>query len=347
MIDKKHIAIIGGGIAGQEAASVLIGLGHKVTILEKNERMGGMLNKWSKLFPDFSSSQLVLDAVKVATDKNLNVICNADIFSIQKENGRFKLSDNSSLNVYADAVIMSTGYNLFDATLKEEYGYGVFENVITSADFEKIHKSGKILTTADGKAPRRVAFIHCVGSRDAKSGNTYCSKVCCITGVKQAIEVTQMWPECEVFNFYMDLRLYGSKYDALYLEAQKHHKIQFIRGRLSEVSERQGKELQLKAEDTLQGRPLRMKTDIVVLLVGMEACKQNEDLCRDNALELDENRFFKSKNIYNHRNSSTQPGVFLAGSCICPMSVNESLESARSAAMLVDKSLKVQGDESI
>jgi heterodisulfide reductase subunit A len=340
MTEKRNIAIIGGGIAGQEAASVLAGLGHKVTLLEKQESTGGMLNKWSKLFPDFSLSQQILDAVQVSADKDLSLICNADISSIRKENGRFELSDNSRLKVYADAVLMTTGYNLFDATLKEEYGYGVFENVITSVDFEQIHKSGRKLTTIDGKEPRRVAIIHCVGSRDAKSGNTYCSKVCCITGVKQAIEVTQMWPECEVFNFYMDLRLYGSKYDSLYLEAQKHHKVQFIRGRLSEISERQDKSLQLKAEDTLQGRPLRMNADMVILLVGMEACEQNSDLCRNNSLELDENRFFKSKNIHTARNISTQPGIFMAGSCICPMSVNETLESARSAAFLVDKSFK-------
>jgi heterodisulfide reductase subunit A len=335
MTYKKHVAIIGGGIAGLAAASVLAQQGYKATILERQDKTGGMLSKWSKLFPDFSSSDFILDSRSVINQKELNVIYNAQISAIKKDEKRFELSDNSSLKFYADAVVLASGYNLFDARLKEEYGYGIFDNVITSADFEQIHKSGKKLMTASGKTPKRIAIIHCVGSRDAKIGNTYCSKVCCITGVKQAIEINKMMPECEVYNFYMDLRLYGSKYDSLYLTAQKQHKIQFIRGRLSEISEKQDKCLQLKAEDTLQGRPLRMNADMVILLVGMEAHKLNKELCKDNKLELDENRFLKSKNIHTDRNSSTQEGVFLAGSCICPMSVNETLDSARSAAVSV------------
>ena len=333
MTKNKHIAIIGAGIAGLEAGSVLVRNGYKVTVIEKENQTGGMLNNWSKLFPDFSLPDHIFKTLKNIKDINLNVIYNTYISSIKKENNRFEISDKKNLNFYADAILVASGFDLFDATLKEEYGYGMFANVITSADFERIHRSGKKLRTADGKIPQRVGIIHCVGSRDAKVGNLYCSKVCCITGVKQAVEISEMLPECEVYNFYMDLRLYGSKYDALYLEAQKCHKIQFIRGRLSEVSEKQDGSLQLKAEDTLQGRPLRMHADMVILLVGMEAHQLNEDLCMNNAMELDENRFFKSKNMHQFRNYSMQEGVFIAGSCICPMSVNETFDSAKSAAV--------------
>ncbi len=192
-----------------------------------------------------------------------------------------------------------------------------------------------MLKTKQGKPPERVAIIHCVGSRDAKIGNTYCSKVCCITGIKQAIEINKTLPDCEVYNFYMDLRLYGSSFDSLYLSAQKQHKIQFIRGRLSEVSQRQDFSLQIKAEDTLSGRPLRMNVDMVILLIGMEACQLTKSLIEDNQIELDENGFFKSVDIHEYRNSTTQEGVFMAGACICPMSVTETLENARSAAISV------------
>lgn len=335
MTTKKHIAIIGGGIAGLKAASVLTRNGYKVTILEKQHKTGGMLNHWSKLFPDLTSPEIVLDALQIKKGDELSIMYNTQIASIKKEGNQFELSDNASLTLHADAVLLASGYQLFDATLKEEYGYGIFDNVITSADFEHIHQSGKVLITANGTKPKRIAIIHCVGSRDAKMGNTYCSKVCCITGVKQAIEINQMLPECEVFNFYIDLRLYGSTYDSLYLTAQKQHKIQFIRGRLSEVSEKQDKSLQLKAEDTLQGMPLRMNVDMVLLLVGMEASTLNTSLCEHNGMELDENRFLKAKNIHTARNSSVQEGIFMAGCCICPMSVNETLDSACSAAVSV------------
>ncbi|MGC9352452.1 MAG: FAD-dependent oxidoreductase [Mariniphaga sp.] len=341
MKNTKHIAIVGAGIAGLEAASHLSKEGFQVTVFEKENKSGGKLNNWSKLFPDFAEPDSLLQNLRTqAEHSNINIIYNTEISSLTKSNGRFELSDSNKLKCMADAVMLSPGFSLFDASLKEEYGYKIFDNVITSADFETLHKQEKKLLTKNGEIPKRVAIVHCVGSRDAKSGNTYCSKVCCITGVKQAIEINKQYPQCEVFNFYMDLRLYGSKFDSLYLEAQKQHKIQFIRGRLSEVSEKQDSSLQIKAEDTLSGRPLRMTVDMVILLVGMEPCTSGETLKKDNSIETDENGFFRSKNIHSERNASTHEGVFIAGSCICPMPVNETIENARSAALAVSDYLK-------
>ncbi len=341
MQKSKHIVIVGAGIAGLEAAVNLSKEGFQVAVFEKENKSGGKLNNWSRLFPDFAEPSALLQNLKTqAQHSNINIIYNTEISSLTRSNGRFELSDNNKLKCMADAVLLAPGFNLFDASLKEEYGYGIFDNVITSADFEALHKQGKELFTKNGKIPKRIAIVHCVGSRDAKSGNTYCSKVCCITGVKQAIEINKQYPQCEVFNFYMDLRLYGSKFDSLYLEAQKQHKIQFIRGRLSEVSEKQDSSLQIKAEDTLSGRPLRMTVDMVILLVGMEPCMSGEFLNKDNSIETDENGFFRSVNIHSERNATTRKGVFMAGTCICPMPINETLENARSAALTISDYLK-------
>lgn len=333
---SKHVTVIGGGIAGMETASVLARQGLKVSLIEKQAVTGGKLNNWHHLFPDFSSPDKVIENQVLKTkNTGVNIIYNTEICRIEKLDGRFELSDERDVKFYSDAVVIASGFQVFDATLKEEYGYGLFKNVITSVDFEKQMKAGKKMRTASGEEPKRVAIIHCVGSRDAKAGNTYCSKVCCITGIKQAIEINKMIPDCEVFCFYMDLRLYGSKFDSLYLTAQKQHKIQFIRGRLSEVAERTDNKLQLKAEDTLQGRPLRMDVDMVILLVGMEPGASNLGFSKNNNINLDENGFLKSVNVHEGRNISTQEGIFLAGSAICPMAVNESLENARSAAFEV------------
>ncbi len=331
---NKHVTVIGGGIAGMEAASVLAKQGLKVTLIEKEAITGGKLNNWHHLFPDFSSPEMVVgNQISKASRAGVNVVYNTEISKIEKQNERFELSDERDVKFYSDAVVVASGFHIFDATLKEEYGYGLFENVITSVDFEKQMKAGKKLRTAQGEKPKRVAIIHCVGSRDAKVGNTYCSKVCCITGIKQSIEINKMLPDCEVFCFYMDLRLYGSKFDSLYLTAQKQHKIQFIRGRLSEIAEKTDKSLQLKAEDTLQGRPLRMNVNMVILLVGMEPGSSNSKFSKNNKISLDENGFLKSANMHESRNISIQEGIFLAGAAICPMAVNESLENARSAAL--------------
>ncbi|NJO70443.1 MAG: CoB--CoM heterodisulfide reductase iron-sulfur subunit A family protein, partial [Bacteroidetes bacterium] len=104
-----------------------------------------------------------------------------------------------------------------------------------------------------GKTPQRIGIVHCVGSRDEKAGNTYCSKVCCVTGVKQAIELKEQLPSSEIFNFYMDLRMYDRYFEDLYKEAQVKHHVQFIRGRLSEAFENPDGTVMIKIEDTLWG----------------------------------------------------------------------------------------------
>jgi heterodisulfide reductase subunit A2 len=169
----------------------------------------------------------------------------------------------------ADAVIVATGFDLFDARSKEEYGYGIYDNVITSAELEGMFNRGRI-ARADGKRAGRIGLIHCVGSRDEKVNNNHCSKVCCVTAVKQAIEIRKMLPGCEVFCFYMDMRMYGPYYEELYRESQEVHNVNFIRGKVSEASVNINNRLVIKVEDTLAGRPLRMELDIMVLMVGME-----------------------------------------------------------------------------
>jgi len=343
MKTNKHIAIIGAGVAGSECAIQLAEMGYKISMIEKSRKPGGKLNEWAHLFPDNKKpEELLQKQSEKLKDENINIIYNTEICSIRALGKTFDLSDDKNISITADAVVLANGFNLFDAKYKEEYGYGIFDNVITSADFEKISASGRPFLTSTGEIPSRIAIIHCVGSRDAKSGNTYCSKVCCITALKQAIEINNLYPECEVYCFYMDLRLYGSNFDQIYLNAQRHHNIQFIRGRLSELSEKQDKSLQLKAEDTLSGRPLRMNANMVILMVGMEPCESHKTLCKSNDLQLDENGFFKSADLHLKRNLTDQKGIFAAGTCLCPMSVSDSLENARSAALAVHQYLKQQ-----
>lgn len=342
MDNKKQIAIIGGGIAGLETAVSLAQLGYSPVILEKEKQTGGHLNHWFRLFPDFSDpSEITGQLQQKISNSGINIFYQTEAESITETKNGLMVHTANNMTLGADAIVIASGFNLFNAERKEEYGYGLFENVFTSKDIEAQLKKGQI-ETRQGNTPKRLAIIHCVGSRDAKCGNTYCSKVCCITAVKQAIEINRMAPDCEIFCFYMDLRLYGSKFDDLYLTAQKEHKIQFIRGRLSETSEHADKSLQLKAEDTLSGRPLKMNVDMIVLMAGIEPSTLTSQLSDAHFTETDENGFIKSKQIHTSRNYSTHSGVFLAGTSICPMSVNETLENARSAALSVHQYLTGQ-----
>lgn len=340
MENKKSIAIIGGGIAGIETALCLAENGYKVDLLEKSQNLGGNVANWHRLFPDFYDPEKRMEEKMLElVSKNVRTIVGTEITGIEKQKKRFQLKSSNNLSLLTDAVVFATGFNVFEARRKEEYGYGLFKNVITSADLEAILKSKSKTETLVAQKPGRIAIVHCVGSRDAKTGNTYCSKVCCITGIKQAIELSELLPHCEIFCFYMDLRLYGSKFDDLYLTAQKKHKIQFIRGRVSEASEKIDGKLQIKAEDTLSGRPLRMEVDMMVLLAGMEPCI-SETLTANQLLSTNEHGFFKAQNMHFDRNRAETPGIFYAGACTCPMSVSDAVENARSAALEVMNYLK-------
>ncbi|MDR2963266.1 MAG: FAD-dependent oxidoreductase [Bacteroidales bacterium] len=340
MID---VLIIGGGIAGMEAACTLHDLGFETLILEKEKQLGGHLRNWDTLFPTKRKASEVLEHyVKEIQQRGITVYLNTDVTSVKKqEDGTFELNTGREVQFKTKTVLMTTGYALFNAERKEEYGYKIYDNVITSADLEKILQTAKgELRSPSGNSIQSVAFVHCVGSRDEKSGNHYCSNVCCVTGVKQAIKMRQLLPEAQVFNFYMDLRMYGSGFEEMYREAQEQWHVQFIRGRLSEVAETIDKRLQLKAEDTLSARPLRMHVDLLVLLVGMESNKAAADFAQSCNLACAPSRFVQPKDFHIESNKTNVEGLFTAGTAIAPLSVFDTVNHAKAAALSVSEYLK-------
>ncbi len=332
----QHIIIIGGGPAGLEAASSLGAAGYIVTVLEKEEQTGGKLRLWYKLFPDFRPSGVVQEYL--ANGQKMNppeIITNAEVVSVTSEVDHRKVVLADGQIFKADAVLIATGFQVFNAEKKEEYGYKIYDNVITSVDLEAQLKSGNPIKTVAGITPHRIAFIHCVGSRDKKVGNIYCSRVCCITGVKQAIEMKEHLPDAEIFNFYMDLRMFGQNFEELYIEAQQKWGITFIRGRVSEIAENIDGSLQLKVEDTLSGRPMKMNFHLVVLLVGMVPATGTEAIAKSAGLALTSGNFLASADTYTCQNETNTPGIFVTGTCKEPLSIAETLTDARAATIRI------------
>ena len=239
------------------------------------------------------------------------------------------LADGQRLS--CEAVVMATGFTLFDASVKEEYGYGIYDNVYTTVDIERMLNEGRV-AKADGSRPRRIAFLHCVGSRDEKVCQQHCSRVCCITGVKQAMEMKQLFPEADVFNFYMDIRMFGPGYEEMYREAQQKYNIHFVRGRISEASPTIDGRVQIKAEDTLTGRPLRMSVDMLVLIVGMRANDDNESLAAGAGLRRLTSGFMAPRDLFLGNVCSNVDGIFYAGTITAPKNIGESLNEAVAAA---------------
>ncbi len=337
----KSIITIGGGIAGIEVSSQLAELGYNVTLVEKNSHIGGKLAGWDHLFPNLRPATDIINELEEKIENNKFLIRkNTEVVDGSRKDGKWKLLTSEGETFEADAVVVASGFGFFQAEKKEEYGYKIYNNVITSVDLEEKFKSCEEIKMTNGKVPARIAFIHCVGSRDEKAGNHYCSRLCCITGVKQAIELRDQLPDTEIYCFYMDLRMYGKDFEELYRSAQERYYIQFIRGRLSEASENIDESLLIKAEDTLSGRPLKMNVDLMILLIGMEPGIDTTNLCRSFNLGFDNDGFIKSRDIHLHRNLSSQEGIFLAGTCTCPMTISETFDNARSAAMEVHKYLR-------
>jgi heterodisulfide reductase subunit A len=206
--------------------------------------------------------------------------------------------------------------------------------VITSADLEDMFNKGDV-RMKDGSTPRRIAILHCVGSRDEKVCQRHCSKVCCVTGVKQAIELKQLYPAADVFNFYMDIRMFGPGYEEMYREAQQKYNVHFVRGRISEVSPNIDNRLQIKAEDTLTGRPLKMGVDMLVLLIGMKSNDHNASLKTACGLRCQDSGFMQAKDSFLHNTESNIEGIFYAGAITAPKNVAEALNDGATAALSV------------
>lgn len=338
--DKKHILVIGGGVAGTEASVKLSELGYNVTIVEQTERLGGKLNQWDRLFPDQRPAAEILMQLQSGLNKQIRPIFNTTVNQVSRTNGKFATTLSNNENVNSDAIIVSTGFDIFNAARKEEYGYGIYDNVITSSDLENLFRSGKKLETTLGKTPQRIGIIHCVGSRDEKVGNAYCSQVCCITAVKQSVEIKEQMPDCEVFCFYMDLRMFGRHYEEWYKKAQIEHGVQFIRGRLSEAFENTDGTIMLKAEDTLLNKPLKISVDMVILMVGMEPSASAASLFQKLNITKGSDGFAEQPGGHYRPNNTAVDGIFTAGTCNGPKTIDATLNEARSVAMEVANYLK-------
>jgi heterodisulfide reductase subunit A len=329
----KHVLVIGGGVAGLEASTRLAELGFSVSIVEQTDKLGGKLNQWDRLFPNSFLAKELLKTIESRLNDDVNKYLNTQIANVRKKDIYFDITLSNGNEITADAILVTTGFDVFDANKKEEYGYGIYDNVITSAELELNFRNDAPLLTMAGKAPRRVGIIHCVGSRDEKAGHTYCSQVCCITAVKQAIEIKEALPDTEVFCFYMDLRMFGRHFENIYKDAQVKHEVQFIRGRLSEAFENSDGSVMLKVEDTLLGKPLRMNVDMVVLMTGMVPSANNAKIKDLLKLELADDGFLSPADMHYGSLKTKVPGVFIAGACCGPKTMTNTINEARAAAL--------------
>ncbi len=329
----KNVVVIGGGPAGLQASADLNILGYNVILVEQYPTLGGHLAKWNRLFPNGERAKEVVDEL-ISRANGVKCFTQTKVQSINLLNNSYNIILNNGITILADAILFTTGFDLFHAQKKEEYGYGIYERVITNADLEhwfKTQEDNRIIGN-----PQKIGFVHCVGSRDEKAGNRYCSKVCCATAVKQACEIKHKFPNAEVFCFYMDLRMFSRGFEEMYLSAQKDYGIRFIRGRVSEVAENINKEIIIKAEDTLSSKPIKVTLDLLVLMCGMQNSAEGTSTAACFGIHNSPiDGFFETQNSLLRLINSPKQGVFFAGACTGPKTLPDSIHDASAAAFAI------------
>lgn len=338
-MNTKEVIIIGGGPAGIEAAYNLANNSCKVKIFEKSSQIGGHIKNTGKLFPNFQESNEIREQFsKKIKHENIELYANSEIEELYKKDNLWHAKNTDGVIYTGNAALLATGFRTFDAKYKEELGYGIYNDVITTIELEEMIISGKILTS-EGKIPQRIALLNCVGSRDEKVGNHYCSRVCCINAVKQTIEIKELLPDAEVFCFYMDIRMSGQFYEELYRRSQEEFNVNYIRGRISEAAQTKDNRIQIKAEDTLSRLPLKMTVDILVLMIGIESSDSTTELAKQNEIN-GEYGFAKSISLHYADNLTNKSGLFLSGACKRPLTLPEAMADGRAAALQINDYLK-------
>ena len=242
------------------------------------------------------------------------------------------------LEIHVGAIVLATGFQTFDASRIPEYGYGHYPNVYTSLEIERLVNSsgptGGEIVLRDGRKPRSVGIIHCVGSRD-RNFNPWCSRVCCMYSLKLAHLVRER-TGAEVYNFYIDMRTPGKGYEEFY-EKLLHEGVHFIRGKVAEVTdwtinaEEAGK-LVIRVEDSLIGVVRRIPVDMVILSVGLEPRSDAEELRRLFNISCSAEGWFLERHPKLAPVSTYTDGVFIAGACQGPKDIPDTVAQAGAAA---------------
>ena len=208
---SKPVLIVGSGPAGLSAAHALASAGQEVVLVEKENRLGGapIISGYARLVPSREWAKDAIGGMVSRVEKNALIKTHlstvVDIFDGGPGAFTAKLKDGTKID--AGAAILCTGFTHFDSVNKPEWGFGTYEDVVTTTQVEQMLSSGSgIKCPSDGREPERVAILLCVGSRDRQIGREWCSKICCTVSANIAMEIREALPNCSVYIYYMDIR---------------------------------------------------------------------------------------------------------------------------------------------
>jgi heterodisulfide reductase subunit A len=340
----RTVAVIGGGVAGLTAALELTRFGFHVDIIEKAAFAGGHAIRFACKATDRCVSCgacIVHQKLAQATaEPGVRILTGSRIEKISKsENFAIKLtqkdgdSEPTRLSLEAAAVIWATGFSVFDPQNKP-YGYNVFKNVITNLQLEDmVREHGRATRPSDRRVARSLAFIQCVGSRDARLNHLWCSKFCCGSALRMANLIRDREPQTQVSFFYIDLQTFGRDFEAFYRQVQEN--LRMIRAIPGDIFQTEDGSLKVTFVNNDTHETVEELFDLVVLSAGMQPCEENLELAAQLNLAAEDSGFVENA----AGDGKGLPGVFVAGAADNPMTIAESIASAGSAVLKTIKYL--------
>ncbi len=442
-LDRKKVGVtskalvIGGGIAGIQAALDIANSGYEVTLVEKKSTIGGKMAQLDKTFPTLDCSQCILSPkmVDVGRHPNITLYANSEVDQVDGYIGNFKvkikrhpiyvIEDKCTLcddcvpvcpvivhdeynenlsprkaiyiaypqavpasyiidpdnclgieplicskcrdvcgpeaidfdmreEIIEDefgAIVVATGYEIYEVANIGEYGYGTIHDVISGLEFERIlaangPTAGVVRRPSDGKIPQTVVFIHCAGSRDPAKNLSYCSKICCMYAIKHALQYKHQVHDGLAVNFYIDIRTGGKDYEEFYKRAAEEENVIYIRGKVSEVLQ-DGDRILIKGVNTLTAESIEMHADMVVLATGIQPSEGTKEVASMLKLSRDMSGFVKEAHPKLKPVETSMSGVYIAGTVSGPKDIPDVVSQAgraavRSINILAQKELEVE-----
>jgi heterodisulfide reductase subunit A2 len=333
--------VLGGGIAGMTAALELAQGGFPVVLVERTDRLGGNLARVDITAPYFDSARdLVRERIAhVRRNPNITLLLRSELKSLSGFVGNFVAEIASEggkpLSVKLGNVVVATGYKEFDAGRVTHYGYGKLPNVITSFDFERMLRAGRI-ETKDGRLPQYAAIIHCVGSR-SEEFHGYCSRVCCMTALKYAQELKSAIPTCYVSDLYIDMHAFGKGCEEFYKKSAEAKTMFLMYGKgdhpvIRRAAASDDCDMLIEVEERLSGEHIEIPADLVILMVGMEARADSNDVAHVVNISQDKSGWFIESHPKLDPVATTTDGVYIAGTCAAPKDIPDTVAQARAAA---------------
>jgi heterodisulfide reductase subunit A len=252
------------------------------------------------------------------------------------------------MNIQVGSVILAPGFEEFHAELKTEYGYGVYPNVVTSLEFERILSAsgpfrGTVIRPSDGEVPAKIAFISCVGSRDSHGGRSYCSSVCCMFSTKEALIAMEHAPGLKAHVFYMDMRAYGKEFDDYFHRARDEYGVKYTRCRIANIEEKLGTNNLLISYKDENGELNKDEFDMVVLATGFEPPESAQELAKTFEFKLNEYGFCDTKTFFPL--DTTRKGVYVCGAFSAPKDIPDSVAQASGAAARASEIIATERDK--